>query len=172
MAWVCGVFFLLGDLRRCAYPVRGDGANSASRGAARDRASSGTGAGSLAAPHCVRQQKLSVQSSQKAEGLGMQSCYGRNNQAALPRVRCRRAGGRARAGTARLGARSVPGGCGWGAAPGAALRAPFCQHAPRSYIGARSCGGQLWFPDNAVVSVEDAHFQSQPCICFSCGRSF
>lgn len=26
--------------------------------------------------------------------------------------------------------------------------------------------------DNAVVSVEDAHSQSQPCICFSCGRSF
>lgn len=89
-----------------------------------------------------------------------------------PSTRPLQEGGRARAGTARLGARSVPGGCGWGAAPGTALRAPFCQHAPRSYIGARSCGGQLWFPDNAVVSVEDAHFQSQPCICFSCGRSF
>lgn len=46
------------------------------------------------------------------------------------------------------------------------------QHTLRNHIWACSCGGQLWVSDNAVVSVEDAHFQSQPCICFSCGRSF
>lgn len=30
-------------------------------------------------------------------------------------------------------------------------------------LGACSCGGQLWFADNAVVSVEDAHF-SKPAL--------
>lgn len=83
----------------------------------------------------------------------------------------RRAGGLA---LAPLG--SAPGPCP-AAAAGEQRPAPRCglrsvSTPPRSYIGARSCGGQLWFPDNAVVSVEDAHFQSQPCICFSCGRSF
>lgn len=60
---------------------------------------------------------------------------------------------------------------------GSMLGALHCGHCTvntpqHNCIGVCSCGGQLWFSDNTVVSVEDAHSQSQPCICFSCGRSF
>lgn len=60
---------------------------------------------------------------------------------------------------------------------GSTLGALHCGHCTvntpqHNCIGVCSCGGQLWFSDNTVVSVEDAHSQSQPCICFSCGRSF
>lgn len=167
----CFFFFLLEDPGCCAYPVRGDGQTADREGAAQDWTSSRNGAGSLAVLHGAHQQKLSrSEELKRSGGLWKESCCVRNTQGGPP---ARKTGGRARSGTARLGARSVPGCCGRGAAPGALHRGLCSVSTPqRSYIWACSCGGQLWFSDNAVVSVEDAHFQSQPCICFSCGRSF